>query len=81
MGYKNIAVLKGGLNQWFQDIILAKESQGPWDKKADEVYQFRKGAREYFGGGSSPVEETSAAPKAKKPVVKHKKKEVEGGCG
>ncbi|NPA35747.1 MAG: rhodanese-like domain-containing protein [Chlorobi bacterium] len=80
LGYKNLTILKGGLNNWFETIILAKPPTGPYDKEADELYQFRKGARVYFGVGGGIEEESAPKPKVRIPIIKHKKKEVEGGC-
>jgi len=80
-GYKNNYVMKGGLNEWVEKILRPKH-EGNFDVISDELYQFRKGAQAYFGGGTAaPVVDASAAPKPKKKVVKRKKKAVSGGCG
>jgi len=77
--HKNIHVMKGGLNCWFETII---QPSPPPETAADEEidrYQFRKGASVYFTGGTGAIEaETSAEPV----VVTRKKKTqvVEGGC-
>jgi len=77
--HKNIHVMKGGLNCWFETII---QPSPPPETAADEEidrYQFRKGASVYFTGGTAAIEaETSAEPV----VVTRKKKTqvVEGGC-
>ncbi len=82
MGFSNIYVMKGGLNAWAQNILKPKPAEGPWDVAADELYQYRRGASQYFGGGKAVVSESSAPPKTKKKkVIKRKKKEVAGGCG
>jgi rhodanese-related sulfurtransferase len=80
LGYKNLTILKGGLNNWFETIILAKPPTGPYDKDADALYQFRKGARVYFGVGVSSEETSAPKPKVRIPIIKRKKKEAEGGC-
>ena len=80
LGYKNVYVLKGGLNKWVETILKPKPDNTPWDVKKDELYQFRKGASQYFGGGTALPTDDSA-PKKKKTIVKRKKKEVTGGCG
>ncbi len=81
--YDNIKVMKGGLNAWYRDIINPLPPDPKFtDKQAEKRYLFRKGAQVFFTG-ISPAGGTSA-PKPKKaavPVVKHKKKEVTGGCG
>ncbi len=80
-GYKNNYVMKGGLNEWVEKILRPKH-EGNFDITTEELYQFRKGAQAYFGGGSAtPVVDASAAPKPKRKAVKRKKKAVSGGCG
>jgi rhodanese-related sulfurtransferase len=81
LGYKNVYVMKGGLNAWVSRILQPKEHSVIWDRIDDEMYQYRRGASEYFGGKSSTPADDSPAPKPKKAVKRHKKKEVEGGCG
>jgi len=80
LGYKNLTILRGGLNNWFETIILAKPPTGPYDKESDDLYQFRNGARVYFGVGASSETESAPKPKVRIPIIKRKKKEVEGGC-
>ena len=81
LGYENVYVMKGGLNQWVENILQPSEHSVVWDRVDDQLYQYRKGASQYFGGKS--VEETGSdvQAKSKKAPVKRKKKEVEGGCG
>jgi len=79
-GYKNNYVMKGGLNQWVEKILRPKH-EGNFDVVNDELYQFRKGAQAYFGGGSATPTVNESAPKTKKKIVKRKKKAVSGGCG
>ena len=81
LGYENVYVMKGGLNQWVENILQPKEKSVIWDRIDDEMYQYRRGASEYFGGKVVQPESGDAAPKTKKKVVRRKKKEVEGGCG
>jgi len=79
--YENVFVLKGGLNKWVEQILQPKEHSVIWDRIDDEMYQYRKGASQYFGGKATEpvVEETAAKPK--KVIKRRAKKEVEGGCG
>jgi len=80
-GYKNNYIMRGGLNEWVEKILRPKH-EGNYDIESDQIYQFRKGAQAYFGGGSAaPVVDASAAPKPKRKAVKRKKKAVSGGCG
>jgi hypothetical protein len=44
------------------------------------MYQYRKGASEYFGGSKTSNDDENVS-KPKKAVKRNKKKEVEGGCG
>jgi rhodanese-related sulfurtransferase len=82
LGYKNLFVLKGGLNQWFNTIIDPKYPDETMPREAFELYSFRKAAGMYFGVGitKSTSEEK---PKPKKKVItapKKKKRLPEGGC-
>lgn len=80
MGYKNTYVMLGGLNTWVDHILEPKDHSVIWDKVDDQMYQYRKGASIYFGGKAIDVEDAGDQLKAKKPVIRRKKKEVEGGC-
>lgn len=80
MGYKNTYVMLGGLNTWVEHILEPKDHSVIWDKVDDQMYQYRKGASIYFGGKAIDVEDAGEQIKAKKPMIKRKKKEVEGGC-
>jgi len=77
--YKNIHVMKGGLNCWFETII---QPSPPAETAADDEidrYQFRRGASIYFTGGAAPIEMESGT----EPVVVRKKTKtqvIEGGC-
>ena len=79
-GYKNLYIMKGGVNEWFR-TIMQPEPPLETDPEVDfEKFSFRKGASQYFGG--TPNEVSSDVPVKKKQVVIHKKKkkEAEGGC-
>jgi rhodanese-related sulfurtransferase len=84
LGYPNLYIMKGGLNEWFA-TIMQPEMPGETDpSEAFDLYAFRKGASMYFGGSSTDVPEEAKAEKEtnKKtiPVRKKVKKEAEGGC-
>jgi len=81
LGYKNVYVMKGGLNAWVEQILQPKEHSVVWDRIDDQMYQYRKGASEYFGGSKAEASDDDGPAKPKKAVKKRKKKEVEGGCG
>ncbi len=81
--FKGNKVMKGGLNEWYKTII---NPQKPADDELTAVkekqYLFRKGAQVYFTGATPVGTASSSKPKPSgKPIVKHKKKEVSGGCG
>ncbi|MBN2668693.1 MAG: rhodanese-like domain-containing protein [Bacteroidales bacterium] len=83
LGYKNVYVMKGGMNAWIEHILDPREHSVIWDRVDDEMYQYRKGASKFFGGKSDEAVQDNAEdnkPKPKTPT-KGKKKEVEGGCG
>lgn len=82
LGYKNLFVLKGGLNEWFNTIIDPKYPDETMPREAFELYDFRKAAGMYFGVGKT-INQTEEKPKPKKKVVtvpKNKKRIPEGGC-
>ncbi len=80
LGYENIYVLKGGLNQWFKDIMQPIAPPETASSEEFDLYSFRKAARQHFGGGAV-IETGSDQSKAEVTVVKRKKRAVaEGGC-
>jgi len=79
LGYKNIYVLKGGLNAWFNTIINPKIPEVTASKKAFELYNFRKSAAMYFGVGNTTKSKINNKPR-KIILTKKKKKVAEGGC-
>jgi len=82
LGYSNVFVMKGGMNTWVENILQPSENSVVWDRVNDQLYQYRRGASLYFGGKAEDAGSASDVKvKAKKPAVKRKKKEVEGGCG
>ena len=78
LGYKDVYVMKGGLNCWIETIIRPPEPPEEAPYTAFEQYQFRKGAQMYFTGAK--VEQSLAG--KSKVVVKRRKKQVvaSGGC-
>ncbi len=82
LGYKNLFVLKGGLNEWFNTIIDPKYPDETMPREAFELYSFRKAAGMYFGVGTTKTK-SEEKPKPKKKVIttpKKKKRVPEGGC-
>jgi len=80
LGYQNVFVMQGGMNSWVEDILQPEDNSVIWDRVDDQLYQYRKGASIYFGGKAVGDDEAAVKVKAKKPVLRRKKKEVEGGC-
>jgi rhodanese-related sulfurtransferase len=83
LGYKNLYVLDGGLNYWFETIMQPKKPADTDPIEAFDLYAFRTGASIYFGAGSVEVPAPpKEKPKVKKeiPVQKKVKAEAEGGC-
>lgn len=79
MNYQNLYVMKGGLNCWFETIIKPVMPAETAPSEAFDLYDFRRGACQYFSGGQLEIEETNAAEIV--PVSRKKKSSVvEGGC-
>jgi rhodanese-related sulfurtransferase len=76
---KNIHVMKGGLNCWFETISQPSPPAETADDEEIDLYQFRKGASIYFTGGAAPIEMEAGTEAV---IVKRKNKTqvVEGGC-
>lgn len=85
-GYKNLRVLNGGLNRWFETIINPKQPSEELPAEEFELYSTRKAASMYFGVGYSDQDMVGdsnldrSGPKKVITVQKKKKKPVEGGC-
>ena len=88
LGYNNIKVLDGGINQWFLTIInppVPTENMAAVDF---EKYTFRKAASMHFGVAypeqikvvKKHVVKAVAAPKKVITIEKKKKAPAEGGC-
>ena len=92
LGYKNLRVLDGGINNWFNTIINPPVPTENMPQVDHDLYSFRKAASMYFGVKyldqyKKPEPKVVVKPKAtvtvpKKVVPKKKKKKmpVEGGC-
>ena len=86
LGYKNLRVLEGGLNSWFNSVINPPVPGENLPSTAHDLYSFRKAASMYFGvvypdeiiAESVPVK--AKEPKPVTTVKKKKKKMPEGGC-
>lgn len=82
-GYANLYVLDGGLNRWFETIMLPPVPSETDPIEAFDLYQFRVGASIYFGSGSVTSFKKPSPPIQEKkyiPLKKKVKKQAEGGC-
>ena len=85
LNYKNLFVLKGGLNNWFNTIINPPVPKENSPSTAYELFTFRKAASMYFGvvyPDQINIDEptTVATPKKVITIQKKKKRQAEGGC-
>ena len=84
IGYKNIYVLRGGLNYWAEAILNPSAPQGISSNDDLARYDFRRGAGQALGGGEMSSAQTAPAGGAKAkvpgPAPAGKKKKVAGGC-
>ncbi|MFZ0491336.1 MAG: rhodanese-like domain-containing protein [Salegentibacter sp.] len=86
LGYKNLRVLQGGMNNWYATIINPTIPDEDMSAEDFKLYSTRKAASMFFGvmypdqvmAENSDVQKP--APKKIITVRKKKKKPVEGGC-
>ena len=81
--YKNLHVLKGGINEWFTTIINPTEPLENMPLEAFELYATRKAASMFFGvmyPDQLKADTTNKIVPKKIVPVKKKKKTAEGGC-
>lgn len=84
-GYKNLHVLEGGINGWYNTILNPPKPTEGMPKEAFILQDFRLAAAQYFGVGVKRVEKEVVKPKKKVvkrvvPKKKKKKRKPEGGC-
>ncbi len=86
LNYKNLRVLEGGLNNWFNTIINPTKPTSTMAATDFELYTTRKAASMYFGVvypeqvKKQPVLIKKPTPKKVITVKKKKKMPTEGGC-
>ncbi len=86
LGYKNLRVLKGGVNKWFNTIINPPKPTENMSTDQFDLYSNRKAASMFFGVAypeqvkKQPIVENKPAPKKVIPIKKKKKRAPEGGC-
>ena len=79
LGIENMFVMKGGLNNWVETILRPEPPAQTAPREEFALYDFRKGASMYFGGGGAIEVKTQIAEPIT-PVRKKKKKVISGGC-
>jgi sulfur-carrier protein adenylyltransferase/sulfurtransferase len=81
LAYNNIYIMKGGLNNWVETILRPVSPPSTAPEEAFALYQKRKAASQFFGGGQASVPVSADSPKPA-PVVSGKKKKggAQGGC-
>jgi rhodanese-related sulfurtransferase len=82
LNFKNNYVMEGGLNKWVETIMMPKKPETDDNENAFALYEFRKAAALYFGGGgtSSAISENETNSGVSIPVKKEKKEKKQGGC-
>ncbi len=86
LGYKNMRVLKGGINEWFTTIINPLKPADNMPATDFELYATRKAASMFFGVVYPEQVKVEApkivkvAPKKVITIEKKKKAPAEGGC-
>jgi rhodanese-related sulfurtransferase len=83
LGYKNLYVLEGGLNSWFNTIVQPPVPDQTLPQEAFDLYDFRIAAGKYFGiSDESDIQILTIKSTPKKVVTTPKKKNriPEGGC-
>jgi rhodanese-related sulfurtransferase len=82
MNFKNNYVLEGGLNSFFDNILKPKAPLASAPQDEINLYNFRKAASMYFGGGGNIPTSVSDSKSVEGTPVKTKKKGAKssGGC-
>jgi len=84
LDYKNLHVLKGGVNMWYNTIINPIKPTEDMPAEAFELFTFRKAASMYFGVAYPEQFKATVVkkviPKKVITVKKKKKAPAEGGC-
>ncbi len=82
LNFKHNYVMQGGLNRFFEEVVLAKKPLNSAPETDQQTFQFRKAVAIFFGGGNVESSTTSDnnEPVMKTPPKKKKKQAEEGGC-
>lgn len=75
-----VYILKGGLNEWFNTIILEKAAPPTASSSDLDLLNFRNAARQYFtGAGNSPVSTPATTGSEKIKVIRRAPSAASGG--
>lgn len=91
LGYENLQVLQGGINNWFNTVINPSKPEKNASAEDLKLYSARKEASKFFGVvypeqikkkpiAIKKVTPKKVIPKKIVPVKKKKKMPIEGGC-
>ncbi len=78
--FNNNYILKGGLNEWTEKILLNELPLQSADNQQHDIYKFRKAAKTFFTGENSVSTNSSEQRKAAPVKKAGKKKNEAGGC-
>lgn len=78
-GHRNIYVMKGGLNQWFEDFFTSSSPVQTQTEAEYDLHLLRQGIRQFLTGGNAPVAE-QATHETITVKPRTKKSKAEGGC-
>lgn len=80
LGYKNLYVMKGGINEWYSCIFNPSAPAETAPNEEFALYSFRLAASQYFGG-STDLNMQTDKPKENIVIKKRQKKTITaGGC-
>lgn len=80
LGYKNNYILRGGLNRWVETILRPRRPLETAVNTEFELYNFRRAASAYFGGGTVSASSTIGDKPSSTPFKRRKKEAAGGGC-
>ncbi len=80
LGYNNNYILRGGLNRWVETILRPKRPLETAVNTEFELYNSRRAASAYFGGGTVSASSTIGDKPSSAPFKRRKKEAAGGGC-
>jgi len=80
LNFSNNYIMEGGLNAWFETILMAKEPEQTQSQAEMDLYSFRIAAKQYFTGGGESASTTTTSAPVNVEIKKDKPKGGGGGC-